>query len=554
MRWEISKKNIDIPPENLDINPVVYSILKTRGLSDDEIIEFIKPDIEKLENPFRFKDMEKSVDKIIKKIKEKEKIMIFGDYDVDGTTGTALIYKVLKKIGGDVIYYIPHRINEGYGFSKNGVEFARENNVALIITVDCGIKAVESVNLAKKYGIDVIITDHHETGEEIPEAFAIIDPKYDENYPFKFLSGVGVAFKLCQGIISEIKDLYKFLMWQLDLVALGTIADVVPLLGENRILTKYGLIVLNRLKKPGIKLLKEVANLKRDIRSEDVAFILGPRMNAMGRIAHANETVKLLITNNFEEARNIALKMDYLNRERQTSEKDIIDEAEKFIKEIDLDRYWSFVLWSEKWHEGIIGIAASKIVERYSRPTILFSLNEELAKGSGRSIKDVNLLEALNGCKDLFIQFGGHSGAAGILLHKDNLIEFRERFNDTVKTFMMPEMLEGSIDIEMELEMDDIKDSLYNALKELEPYGEGNPSPVFLLRSVKIIGYPENYNGDNVRFFITKNSIQQKVISFNNKKLLQKIKGKHNVDIVFNISKSREGNIYLKLLDYKICG
>lgn len=554
MRWEIGDSIKLNPPENININPIIYTILKKKNMSDEEIIQFINPDINRLENPFKFKDMEKGIKKIFEKIKEKKKIMIFGDYDVDGTTGTALLYKVLKRIGADVVFYIPHRLKEGYGFSINGVEFAKKNNVSLIITVDCGIKANETVKTAKKYGIDVIITDHHEPGDEIPDAFAIINPKYDKNYPFKLLSGVGVAFKLCQGITSEIKELNKFLLWQLDLVAVGTIADVVPLIGENRILAKYGLIILNKLKKPGFKFLKEISNLKREIKSEDISFIIGPRMNAMGRIAHANETVKLLLTDNFDEARDIARKMDFLNRERQTSEKDIIYEAEKMIEGLDLDKYWSIVLWNENWHEGIIGIAASKIVERYSRPTILFSLKEEFAKGSGRSIKDVHLLEALNRCEDFFIEYGGHSDAAGMLMIKEKLSEFRERFNDTVKSKMTKDMLEGIVEIEMEIEIEDINDELYEALKKLEPFGEGNPFPDFLLKRCKVVGYPDNFSGDNVRFLITKNDKHQKVIAFNNNKILERIKGKPKIDIVFNISKSRDGRIYLRLVDYKLCG
>ncbi len=554
MRWEIIESKKLVPPTTLDVNPIVYTILKNRGMEDDEILEFINPDLKRLENPFKFKDMEKCVEKILKTIKEKKRIMIFGDYDVDGTTGTALIYKILKRLGGEVIYYIPHRINEGYGFSSNGVEFAKENDVSLIITVDCGIKAFEAVNLANKYGIDVIITDHHEPGDRIPNAYGIINPKYDMNYPFKLLSGVGCAFKLCQGIISDVKDLYNYLMWQLDLVAVGTIADIVPLVGENRILSKYGLIILNKLKKPGFRLLKEVSGLKRDIKSEDISFILGPRMNAMGRIAHAGETVKLLLTNDFDEAKSLAQKMDYLNKERQNNEKDILEEAIDMINGIDLKNYWGIVIWSENWHEGIVGIAASKIVEKYSRPTILLSLKDEFAKGSGRSIKGVHLLEALKECDDYFIEYGGHSDAAGMLLHKDNLNEFREKFNDAVKKQMTPEMLEGRIDVDMELDIQDINLGLFEALQSLEPFGEENPYPAFLLRGCKVVGYPENFSNNNVRFLISINGIQQKVIVFNNIDILDKIRTRPSMDIVFNISKSRDGRLYLKLVDYKICG
>ncbi len=552
MRWEIGDSRKLDPPYNLNVNPIIYTILKKKNMSDEEIIQFINPDINRLENPFKFKDMEKSVEKILRNVEEKKKILIFGDYDVDGTTGTALIYKILKKIGGDVLYYIPHRLKEGYGFSMNGVEFAKNNGVSLIITVDCGIKAVDTVRMANKYNIDVIITDHHEPGDIIPDAFGIINPKCEGNYPFKYLSGAGVAFKLCQGIISEIKELNKFLLWQLDLVAVGTIADVVPLIGENRILAKYGLIILNKLKKPGFKLLKEVANLKRDIKSDDISFIIGPRMNAMGRIAHANETVKLLLTDDFDEARNIAKKMDFLNRERQTGEKDIIYESERMIERMDLDEYWSIVLWNENWHEGIIGIAASKIAEKYSRPTILFSVREDFAKGSGRSIKDVHLLENLEKCKEFLIEYGGHSDAAGMLMLKENLPAFREKFNKEVKSVMTRDMLDGILEIEMELDIEDINEELYEALKILEPFGEGNPFPDFLLRGCKVIGYPENFSNDSVRFLITKNGIHHKVISFKNGDVLEKIKGRPEIDIVFNISKSRDGRMYLKLVDYVV--
>uniref|UniRef100_A0A7C4U7Z3 Single-stranded-DNA-specific exonuclease RecJ n=1 Tax=candidate division WOR-3 bacterium TaxID=2052148 RepID=A0A7C4U7Z3_UNCW3 len=553
MRWKIENSMKINPPDNMKINPIVYSILKKRDMTDEEIIDFLNPDISKLESPFKFKDMEKSVQKILDNVESKKKIMIFGDYDVDGTTGTALLNKVIKRIGGDVIYYIPHRLKEGYGFSKNGVEYAKENNVSLIITVDCGIKAVNNVKLARDYGIDVIITDHHEVGEVIPDAFSIINPKFDDNYPFKYLAGVGVAFKLAQGIFYELKEHKNFLLWQLDLVATGTIADLAPLIGENRILTKYGLIVLNKLKKPGFKMLKEISGLKREIRSEDISFIIGPRMNALGRIAHANDTVRLLLTDNFEEAKRIALKMDYLNRERQETEKDIVEDAIEMIKGMDLKKYWSLILWSEDWHEGVIGIAASKLVEKYSRPTILCSVKDGFAKCSGRSIEGVHLLNALKECDEIFEEYGGHSDAAGMTLKAEKLEDFRERFNESVKKQMNEDMLEGVISIDLEIELEDINEELMSELKKLEPFGEDNPHPEFLLRGVKIVGYPE-LSSKYVRFLINKNKSNHKVVAFDRIDIYDEIKNKPFIDLVFNVLKSRDERIYLKLLDYKVCG
>jgi len=512
MKWIVKNNRVIIPSEELNIHPAVYTLLHSRGLKDEEIVEFLNPDYKKLYSPFLFQDMEKILEKIMYSIKKGERILIYGDYDVDGTTSVALLYSLFKRLRAKVDYYIPHRLKEGYGLSKEGIDYAISNSVKLIITVDCGISALGEIEYAKKNGIDVIVTDHHEPGSTIPSAFAILDPKLDTNYPFRELAGVGVAFKLALAL-SHINNLpVEKLKWDLDLVALGTIADVVPLYGENRILSHFGLKVLNRMRRPGLRALAKVAGVTQPFTSYHVGFIFGPRINAIGRLRQAKEVVTFLTSYDENEVKQIAEKLHTLNEERKKIEKDILLEALETADKIDKSKYWGLVLSSEGWHEGVIGIVASRVVEKYNRPTIIISFDEEIGKGSGRSIPEFHLYEGLKECAEFLVEFGGHREAAGLIIKKENLDKFTEKFNDVVKFHIKEEDIEKKFYIDLEIDFDIINKNLVEGMRKLMPFGPSNTKPVFIVRNVEVVGYPDNFSGEHIKFKIRKGKKHIQVI------------------------------------------
>ncbi|MFB0508889.1 MAG: single-stranded-DNA-specific exonuclease RecJ, partial [bacterium] len=418
---------IQVLPESLQqigLPKLALNLLYRRGYKDKSAIEeFLNPSLARLHNPRLLPDMEKAVERVIAAIKKKERILVYGDYDVDGTCGTALLVRVLNKIGANVSFYIPHRAKEGYGLSESGVIFAKENDFSLIITTDCGTTDFNEIEMAKNAGIDVIVCDHHEPKDTLPKALAIINPKrHDTNYPFRELAGVGVSFKLAWALLSATGNTKEDLIEHLDLVALGTIADIAPLLDENRALAKFGMLKIKDTNKVGLRALLKTAGLSgKMITPYEIGFMLGPRINASGRISEAGKAVELLITEDGKRAAAIAQELDLENQKRQKIEEEILIKASERVERMDLDKKRFLVLADENWHEGVVGIVASRIVERFYRPTILIALKEDKGKGSGRSIPGFHLYQALKSCEDHLLGFGGHKYAAGLTISRENI-------------------------------------------------------------------------------------------------------------------------------------
>ncbi len=523
-RWEL--RRINFTPRG-KYPSLIEKLLCARGIENPDI--FFHPSPSHLHSPFLFEDMERAVSRIKLAIDRKEKIMVHGDYDADGITATALLLKILKYLGGDVIPYIPHRIEEGYGLSREGVERAKSLGVSLIITVDTGISSKKEVELADLYGMDVIITDHHEPPEILPPAHSIINPKLSETYPYRELSGVGTAFKLAQALMGEDERKKRFLFWQLDLVALGTVADIVPLTGENRTLVKLGLEIINRTKKPGLKALMKAAGIER-VDAWGIGYILAPRINASGRIAHAGRALRLLLSGQ-ERAGKFAKELESLNLKRRKLDEKISEEA---FSKIPSPLPYGIVLAGEGWHEGVIGIVAGRIAEEFYRPTLLIALKGDKGKGSGRSIPEVNLYRVMEKCRDLFISFGGHTLACGFTIERNKIPELEMRFNEAVQ-----EELEGKepvpvIHIDAEIFPEEITHEVLSYLDLFSPFGPGNERPVFLIRDAEVVGYPGKIGGRHVKFRIRKGNEGIPVLGFNMQDVPQR---GERLDIVFRIVK-----------------
>jgi len=500
--WILPSQPQNLNPSGLNLHPLALRILFQRGYrTKEEILKFLSPKLEDLHSPFLLPDMDKAVERIASAIKRGEKILIYGDYDVDGVTSTSLLWYLLKDLGAKPLFYIPHRIREGYGLSKEGVLYAKEAGISLIITVDCGTTAFEEIKLANQLGISVIVCDHHEPKERLPEAYALINPKRrDSTYPFDGLAGVGVSYKLAWGVIATLGRFPQFLYDHLDLVALGTVADVVPLIDENRILVKYGLMAIKRTKKIGLRALLKVSGLEnQDISTYHISFIIGPRINASGRLSDAEKAVKLLITEDEEEAEEIAQKLDKENRERQSIEDSILQSATQIVEKMDLEKKRVIVLGDETWHEGVIGIVASRISERFVRPTILFSLKEDIAKGSGRSIPGFHLYEALKSCQSYLLSFGGHKYAAGVLIERKNLLSFEQAMNDYASS-LPEEIYEKKLFADVIASLYDIDERLLKTLAKFEPFGVENPQPVFVSLGLEVVGCPRVVKNSHLKF------------------------------------------------------
>lgn len=502
--------------ENLNISPVLAQLLINRNICDaEEAQRFLFGDISSCYDPFLLKGMNEAVSRIKKAIENKEKFLIYGDYDVDGITSVALLKIILDEMGAAVLTYIPNRLEEGYGLNTKAVRFAKDKDIALIITADCGIGAVEEVDLANSLGIDVIVTDHHEIKkDEMPNAFAVINPHQKGcTYPFKYLAGVGIIYKLSQALM---KKRYYHIENHLDLVALGTVADIAPQKSENRIFTKAGLSYLNDTRKVGLKSLIAVSGLgKRDISSSHIGYILGPRINAMGRIGSADIALKLLLTDNKLEADKLANILNSENKNRQKIESDILDEAIlKVEREVNFKEERVIVLDKEGWHPGVIGIVASRIQERYYRPTILVAVKDNIAKGSGRGIDEFNLFEALMASKDYLIDFGGHEMACGLSMHKKDIDKFRRAINSYAREKISDKDLFPKIEIDIHMPLSDLSMSVINELDLLRPYGPENPRPVFLSSRVMLREEPRQIGKNGIKMWITSGAITCEAINF----------------------------------------
>ena len=483
---------INILAAAINTDRVNATLLLQRGISDfNSAKEFFRPDLSLLHDPFLMKDMDKAVARIITATNNKEKILVYGDYDVDGTTSVALFYSYLKSIGADCWYYIPDRYAEGYGISFKGIDYAKENKYALIVSLDCGIKANDKIEYANKVGVDFIICDHHLPGEHLPKAFAVLDPKRkDCEYPFKELSGCGVGFKLAQALQSKLNKPFEELIPLLDLVAVSIAADIVPVNGENRILCYYGLQELNKMKRVGIRALYQLNNLKKELTITDIVFVIAPRINAAGRIDHAMRAAELLLTDNEEEAARFAGGINQTNTNRKEIDQSMTAQAFDMIDiNPQLIAKKTTVVYNEEWHKGVVGIVASRLIEKYYRPTIVLTKADGMLVGSARSVKNFDIHTAIESCADLLEQFGGHRHAAGLTLKPENLELFVNRFEEEVSKTILDEDLIPEIDVDVNIHLNEISPKFFSVLKQFAPHGPENMTPVFVTDNVLDTGW-----------------------------------------------------------------
>ncbi len=518
--------------KELGISKVLAQILANRKInSPAEAEKFLKAGINDLFSPRLFSDMPKAV-ALVKKAKEnKEKVMIFGDYDVDGITSTVLVKNTFLALGLDVLHHIPHRITEGYGLNREIVNFAKENKVKLVITADCGTANHKEIEGLRSANIDVIITDHHESQDlNLPAASSVINPKVKHSgYPYRELAGVGVAYKFCQAITdSQLTE-------DLDLVALGTIADSVPLNGENRIIAREGLLRLPDTKREGLAAIIENAGIKnKKFNSTYVSFIIAPRLNASGRMSSGELSLKLLMSQSSQEAQELAKELEQFNRQRQKVEAKILEEAEEMInREMNFKEQKIIVIAKDDWHQGVLGIVASKLADRFYRPAIVISLNDKLCKGSARSIKNFHLFDALVDCKELLNSFGGHAHAAGLLIARDNIDEFRKSINKLAHERLDLEDLLPSMDIDLELLFSDLNEKMVRELEALEPFGMGNPEPLFYTRALKLKGQAQSLSRETLKFWATDGMTTCQVIGFGMSSLLHTLTQAESFDLVY---------------------
>ncbi|SET66996.1 single-stranded-DNA-specific exonuclease [Salinibacillus kushneri] len=494
-QWHVKEEQDDESVIDLPISKITKELLMNRGIKDTNTAKrFLSPTLEDLHDPFLFSDMKKAIDRIEKAILDQEKILVFGDYDADGVTSTTVLIEALREKGAIVDFYIPNRFTEGYGPNEAAFRQAKEANISLIITVDTGIAAVHEANIAKELGVDLIITDHHEAQEEMPEAVAIIHPKVSSTYPFDELAGVGVAFKLAHALLGT------FPQHLLELVSIGTIADLVPLQAENRVLVYYGLRSLTSSNRPGIKMLKEVCGIEGDVTEENIGFGIGPRLNAVGRLQDASLAVDLLLEQDIEVARELAEEVQRLNQERQKLVSEITKEAQGMIEENGFHEDGVLVVAKEDWNPGVLGIVASRLVQSYSKPTIVLGIDtdKQEAKGSARSIEAFNLFENCMEIKDRFISFGGHAQAAGMTVAVDEISPLRNNLSELANKKLSKTDFQPILTIDKQMNMREISVELIHEIEQLAPFGMGNPKPLFQLaekdpKEIRLIGANQNH-------------------------------------------------------------
>ncbi|MCE7862076.1 MAG: single-stranded-DNA-specific exonuclease RecJ [Bacteroidetes bacterium CHB5] len=493
---------LDALTKAINVNPYLATVLWQRGICNfDKAKEFFRPSLDHLHDPFLLADMHEAVERLKQAIDKQEKILIYGDYDVDGTTAVALVYSYLKNFYPHCDFYIPDRYAEGYGVSEAGIIWAEENNFSLIIALDLGIKASDMVTLARHKGIDFIICDHHLPGGEIPNAVAVLDPKREDcSYPFNELSGCGLGFKLVQAYSTRYgnpNDAYQYL----DLVVVSIASDIVPINGENRVLAHFGLQKLNQSPRPGLQALKDIAGIKTDLDVSGIVFTLGPRINAAGRVAHARAAVELLICNTLEEANELAEKVNLKNDLRREFDLSITEEAIAMIESNEqLRNAKSTVLFKETWHKGVIGIVAARCVEKYYRPTIILTESNDKITGSARSVQNFDLYQAIHACSDLLEKFGGHKYAAGLTMDKSNLAAFQQRFEEVVAQNLTEEMLTPIVEIDTPVQFDALNAKFNNVLKQMAPFGPENHKPVFEAKGVFVQNALSSFKDRHIRF------------------------------------------------------
>ena len=562
MRWTIKPKpdpsKVARLSQELAVDLTTSFLLAQRGIDTfEEAKNFFRPDLNDLHDPFLMKDMEKAIVRIEEAVENQENILVYGDYDVDGTTSVALMSSYLLSFYPNVATYIPDRYDEGYGISYKGIDFAEDNNFSLIIALDCGIKAVDKVAYATKKGVDFIICDHHRPGAEIPTAKAVLDPKQEDcEYPFKELCGCGVGFKLIQALASKKGETVNDLVLYLDLVATAIGADIVPIVGENRILAYHGLKVINENPRPGFEaILKQVKKEKLTI--TDVVFIIAPRINAAGRMKHGNHAVTLLCETDINLAAEYAIDIDTYNTDRRDADKRITIEALAQIEENKEQDRLTSVVYDENWHKGVIGIVASRLIETYYRPTLVFTKSGEMLAASARSVKGFDIYNALEKCSEYIEQFGGHKYAAGLTLKPENYKGFKAHFEKVVEETIDPKMLIPEISIDSQINFSDITPKFYRILSQFAPFGPGNMTPVFMSEDLKDTGYGKQVGEDktHLRFTATQYGKGKIVgIGFGLGEHIELIKNKKLFKAVYCIDENEWNgtiSLQLKLKDIK---
>jgi single-stranded-DNA-specific exonuclease len=565
-RWSIKEQSnqeevsqLSLVLNNLD--KTLTNILLQRKIDTFEKAKsFFRPSLTEIHDPFLMKDMDKAVERLQLAINNQEKILVYGDYDVDGTTSVALVYSYLKQFHNQILYYIPDRYTEGYGISFKGVDYAVENDCKLVIALDCGIKANDKIDYANKKGVDFIICDHHLPGEELPKAVAILDQKREDcHYPYKELSGCGVGFKLMQAWTKQSNNNEEQLLEYLDLVAISTCADIVPISGENRVLVYYGLKKINENPRLGVKTMIELAALKKELSVTDVVFTIAPRINAAGRIETGNKAVEMLVEEDMEKAVSFGGNINNLNAERKDLDRAITEEALQIITENpDLQCKKTTVLFQENWHKGVIGIVASRLIETHYRPTIILTESNGKATGSARSVKDFNVYNAIDACSNLLEQFGGHKYAAGLTMNLKNLDAFTQKFEEVVSAQIDPELLIPQISIDAKLELNQITTQFNKILKQFAPTGPGNMRPVFVSENVFSTQY-SRIVGDNhlkLEVFQEENpDLKMNCIAFNLGHKLDELAEGVPFSIVYNIEENHWNGtttLQLNIKDIKV--
>lgn len=553
-RWKILQADTGkaaVLQESLKISPALCNILAERGFdSFDKAKQYFRPQLSDLHDPWLMKDMDKAIQRILTAFEKKEKLLVFGDYDVDGTTSVACMYKFLCKIYEPALldFYIPHRYREGYGVSKMGIDFAKENNFSLIISLDCGIKSVDLISYAKDIGIDFIVCDHHLPDEEIPPAVAILNPKQkDCNYPYKELCGCGVGFKLITALATELNIDEEHYFCYLDLVATAIAADIVPMTGENRILAFYGLEKINSNPNPGIKALIFLGGIQKKLSINNVVFVIAPRVNAAGRMDDAKKAVQLFIEDDYNKALAFAEMLHSDNTDRKEADSSITAEALEIINEdVKLQNKKTTVVFRDHWHKGVVGIVASRLIETYFRPTVVLTESSGIATGSARSIPGFNLYEAIHACREFLLGYGGHFAAAGLSLLPENVEAFANKFEETVAATIPEHLLIPEIIIDTEIAFADLTQNFYSIICQMEPFGPENMRPVFVAKNVLDTGYSKIAKEQHIRFVIKQDKFSFTGIGFNLAEkfpLLQK-----PIDIVFTLDENEwNGNVSLQL-------
>ncbi|MFD0863238.1 single-stranded-DNA-specific exonuclease RecJ [Sungkyunkwania multivorans] len=556
MRWTVRskppKEKIDHLMEVLGVDEITATLLLQRGIETFEgAKKFFRPSLDDLHDPFLMKDMQKAVDRIEEAVQNKENILVYGDYDVDGTTAVSLVSSYLQTFYPQVATYIPDRYEEGYGVSFQGIDFAEDNDFGLIIALDCGIKAIDKVAYAKEKGIDFIICDHHRPGDEIPDAVAVLDPKQEDcNYPYDELCGCGVGFKLIQALASKRGETIADLQPYLDLVATAIGADIVPITGENRVLAYYGLKVINENPRAGIKAITDQVK-KQSMSITDVVFIIAPRINAAGRMKHGQHAVELLTETDFNTAIQFAEQIEEFNQDRRALDEEITKEALLQIEKNKEEACFSSVVYDEKWHKGVIGIVASRLTETYYRPTLVFTKSGEKLAASARSVKGFDVYNALNACAEHIEQFGGHKYAAGLTLLEAQYEQFKMKFEEIVKETIDPKLLTPEITIDAEIPLSKISPKFYRILKQFAPFGPGNMRPVFLSSGVCDTGYGKcvGQEEDHLRITVTQDDAKPIVaIGFGLGHKYELIAEKKPFDLAYTIDENEwNGNVSLQL-------